>query len=111
MEIKINGVPIVKPLGIQFNEEVEKLNQLIDSNNRKLRRSKPFKKLAAFISLIIPLGTTSIAHAQSLSENPLEHITQEKGIIAQLANKFIPSPTDYVQNQVGLGEGIDRKNT
>jgi hypothetical protein len=111
MEIKINGVSIEKPLPIRFQEEVDKLNELVSSKSREVRRSKPFKSLTKFMAMVVPLGFTSVAHAQTLSDNPLENVAQGKGIITQLAEKAFPNPADYVRGQFGFGTGVDRKDT
>jgi hypothetical protein len=70
MIVKINGATIDKPLLDRFNEVVEKVEKEIATKNRAVRRSKTMKGVMAFLGMIVPLGTASIAHATTLNPAP-----------------------------------------
>jgi hypothetical protein len=117
MKIKINGVSIEKPLEVQFNEAVEKAYNEINSKNRAVRRSKPIKKVLGFLSFVIPLGLTSVAHAQTLSNNP----TDNRGFVSQLFDfsqvfnnvMYVLSGNTgkYMKDQIGIGDSGPRENS
>lgn len=109
MIVKINGAILEKPLAIQFNEVVEKVEKEIETKNRAVRRSKPFRKVVGFLSFIVPLGVASVAHASTVGAidtgvNPMEKAGLQFG-----GDWFFNHLKEYVS--VKTQGGIFRENS
>jgi hypothetical protein len=105
MKIKINGVALAEQsLSTKFQEVVDQTNTMIAEKNRDIRRSKPMKKVLAFLGLITTLGITTVAKA----EGPNLPILSAPSIFGTLASKVTESAS--IKDSIGLG-AVARKDT
>lgn len=87
MKVTVGGVVVEQPFSLadKFDEVVKQTNEMVESKNRQLRRSKPMKSMVAVLGLLTTLGYSSVAKAEGLDGVEAKGI---QGVISHLADHF-----------------------
>lgn len=105
MIIKINGATLNQPPSLSIHQVIEQTSELIQSKNRKVRRSKPMKAVVASFITLSGIATATVAKAETI--NPLTP-SDYGGILTKLIGDTVKHKILFQTDKL---EGVLRENT